>query len=631
MTSGRVSDGMGHSRDLSTRARVALFVIALAAVTLAACQKDASVDPFVGPSELALSIALSASPDVLPLDGASQSLVTVFARDGSGQVVSNLAVRLQIMFGGVAQDVGLLSARALVTGQDGRAVATYTAPLSVSGVDSGAVVEILVTPVGENYANAVPRKLLIRLVPSGVVIPPQTVSAGFRHTPSSPSEDQEILFETSCRSTDDPDCVRGAVAYAWDFGDGTTATGATVTHAYATQSSYTVTLTVTDAFSRSATTTRLLTVLTGGTPTASFTVSPVTPNLGDTVFFSASASTAPAGRSIVSYAWTFGDGETATGSTVSHVFEVAATYSVTLTVTDNRGATGTTSRSVVVTTSRPIASFVFSPGAPAVGAAVFFDASASRATVAGRTLVSYEWVFGDGTTGAGETREHTYAFASTFTVSLTVTDSVGEKSTTTNSLVVAGGTSTLPTAGFTASPSPTPVGTLTVVDAMSSTPSNGATITSYTWNFGDTTATIVCPVPPGGPAGCGPTSPLASHTYAATGSYTITLTVTDSRELTATTTQALAVAAVGDPTASFTASPNPTTTAVAINVNGSGSSAAGSRTIASYSWNWGDATADGAGVTATHMFGAASTYTVTLTVTDSAGATGQITVAVTVN
>ena len=226
----------GGLRVLSLRARVALFAVALGAVSMAACQKDATPDPFIGPSELGLSLALSASPDTLPVDGASQSLVEILARDGAGQVLANVTLRLQIRFGGVLQDVGQLSARTLVTGADGRAVATYTAPLAVSGVDAGTQVQIEVTPVGSNYASAVPRSLTIRLVPSGVVVPPLSFTAGFRFAPTTPARFQEVLFETGCLSSIDTNCVTDPlgqiVSYAWAFGDGSTATGATVTHTY---------------------------------------------------------------------------------------------------------------------------------------------------------------------------------------------------------------------------------------------------------------------------------------------------------------------------------------------------------------------------------------------------------------
>ena len=422
------------------RARVALFAVALVALTLPACQKDATPDPFVGPSELSLSLTLSASPDVLPLDGASQSLVSILARDGSGQVLPNVTLRLQISFGGVLQDLGQLSARTLVTGQDGRALATYTAPLGGSE-DPGLQVDILVTPVGDNFANAVARALTIRLVPGGVIIPPFTIGSGFRFTPTGPVEFQEVLFQTDCLSTSDTNCVTdpGAVAtYAWDFGDGTTGSGPTATHTYSSQSTFTAVLTVTDGFSRSTSESRSVTVGSGGTPTANFTHSPTGPRVGDSVL-NASASTAPAGRSIVSYDWQFGDGDTASGVTVTHEFSAALAYSVSLTVTDDQGKTDTQTRTVAVVTGTP-------------------------------------------------------------------------------------------TPLFSVTPSPTAVGIATIVDAARSTPTSGATITSYAWNFGDTTATTTCP----GGAGCVAATPhLLSHTYTSAGTFVITLTVTDSFGLTA--------------------------------------------------------------------------------------------------
>ena len=57
---------------------------------------------------------------MLTLDGASQSLVMILARDGSGQVVANVTLRLQIRYAGTLQDFGQLSARTLVTGLDGK-------------------------------------------------------------------------------------------------------------------------------------------------------------------------------------------------------------------------------------------------------------------------------------------------------------------------------------------------------------------------------------------------------------------------------------------------------------------------------------------------------------------------------
>src|SRR5690606_41287846 len=83
-------------------------------------------------------------------------------------------------------------------------------------------------------------------------------------------------------------------------------------------------------------------------PTASFTTS-VT---GLTVTVDARASTDPDGT-IASYAWTFGDGATASGATASRSYATAGTYTVTLRVTDDDGATATTTRQVTVAAPPP--------------------------------------------------------------------------------------------------------------------------------------------------------------------------------------------------------------------------------------------------------------------------------------
>ncbi len=79
-------------------------------------------------------------------------------------------------------------------------------------------------------------------------------------------------------------------------------------------------------------------------PVANFTVT--TDYL--TASFNASGSSDPDG-SIVSYAWNFGDGTTGSGVTTSRTYAAAGTYTVTLTVTDNQGATGVKSQNITVT------------------------------------------------------------------------------------------------------------------------------------------------------------------------------------------------------------------------------------------------------------------------------------------
>src|SRR5687767_4401959 len=129
------------------------------AVLLGGCTvKKQETPSLTGPSELSTAISISVSPDVLFQDGASQSLVTITARDSNGQPLRNLPLRVEIAVDGVVTDFGSLSARSVVTDANGRAIVSYTAPPAPAfSVDTGTVIQIVVTPLGTDFANATPR------------------------------------------------------------------------------------------------------------------------------------------------------------------------------------------------------------------------------------------------------------------------------------------------------------------------------------------------------------------------------------------------------------------------------------------------------------------------------------------
>ena len=162
-------------------------------------------------------------------------------------------------------------------------------------------------------------------------------------------------------------------------------------------------------------------------PVASFTAQ-VT-NLS--VAFDGSASTDPDG-SVASYSWAFGDGATGTGKTATHAYAAAGSYDATLTVTDNRGATSSATKTVKVTAANqaPVAAFTSTPTALKVA----FDASTSSDPDG--SVSSYAWSFGDGATDSGKAVSHTYAAAGTYSVKLTVTDDQGATGTVTHAVTV---------------------------------------------------------------------------------------------------------------------------------------------------------------------------------------------------
>jgi PKD repeat protein len=135
--------------------------------------------------------------------------------------------------------------------------------------------------------------------------------------------------------------------YAWDFGDGTKGSGVTASHTYPDKAAdYNVTLTVTDDSGTNGMATQTITITPPANqpPTASFT----TTTSGLTVNADGTGSSDPDGT-VATYVWEFGDGATGTGATASHTYATSGTYQVKLTVTDNRGGTGSTTAPATVT------------------------------------------------------------------------------------------------------------------------------------------------------------------------------------------------------------------------------------------------------------------------------------------
>jgi PKD repeat protein len=405
--------------------------------TTACTTKKTEAPELTGPSELGLSLFITATPDILTKDGSSQSTVVITARNGNSQPQSGLGLRVETMIGGTLADIGRLSTKSVTTGSDGRATVMYTAPkgeMSGNSEANEAVVAILVTPVGYDFNNAVARHVTIRLMPAGVILPPagQPIPR-FSFAPTTPVEGQDVTFDASattiqCSSgVPDDSCSKSGLVYEWDFGDGTTGSGSQVTHRYSKAGSFNAALVVTNTRGVAARTSQFVNVGVSERPTAEFTFAPTNPAVGDSVFFNGAGSSAAAGRTIVDYDWTFGDGGKGSGMTVSHRFRAPGSWAVTLTVTDDLGKTGTASQNVVMGEDLvPNADFSFSPTTPLAGQTVNFDGRLSTATP-GRSITKWEWNFGDGRFGEGERVSHQYPQVGKYQVVLTVTDSRGAK------------------------------------------------------------------------------------------------------------------------------------------------------------------------------------------------------------
>jgi len=188
-----------------------------------------------------------------------------------------------------------------------------------------------------------------RTINVSTALPPTT--ANFNFSPTTPSINQDVTF-TATATAAGPGFpggggggqVQGAV-YNWDFGDGSTGTGTSTTHRFTRAGTFAVTLRVTNDVGLTATTTRQVTV-TGTLPagSADFVFSPTDPHVGDVVFFNGSLSSV----TNATYVWDFGDGTNGSGVQPTHTYSTARTYTVTLTVTNERGQTASTSKTVTV-------------------------------------------------------------------------------------------------------------------------------------------------------------------------------------------------------------------------------------------------------------------------------------------
>ncbi len=347
------------------KSRVAALM-AVAALWGAGCTVHQSAAPgLTGPSEFATSILVTATPDRLNRDGASQSAVVVTARNPNGQPLAGLAVRLDMAVGGVLQDFGTLSARNLVTGSDGRAAAVYTAPAPPPAASAGQVssVTIVASPVGSNAQSSPVGSSAssadILLTPVGVILPPaDTPTPAFVVTPTPVSLNVAVDFDASAS------CAGAAIggvcgssgtiaAYSWNFGDGRTGSGKIVAHAYDRTGVFSVTLTVTNDRGVSASTSQAVTVEAGTAPTGDWYFSPTEPRLtagAAVVQFNAEGMRAAAGKRIVEYSWDFGDGtrEAVATATRSHTYDAIGKYKVVLTVTDDTGLKTTTAKDLEV-------------------------------------------------------------------------------------------------------------------------------------------------------------------------------------------------------------------------------------------------------------------------------------------
>jgi PKD repeat protein len=420
---------------------------------------------------------------------------------------------------------------------------------------------------------------------------PAAPAASYTFAPAKPLVGEPIVFESTATPGSSP-----IFWQSWDF-DGTgrsDAFGPTATHTYTSPGVHTVKLFVLSWDGRFDTATEQIEVF--DPPTAAFGVSPAKPGAGRPVTLS-STSSAATGLTLSTQKWDLDDDgqyDDATGASATKTFSTPGTYAVGLEVTDSKGITDTTTRTITVY-APPTAAFGSTPAAPVPNQPMTFTSSSSDSD---GTIVSQLWdTDGDGQYDDGSGATLTKSFAAGHqTVALQVTDSQGLVTTTSRSFEVV----PAPTAAFGVAPAQPGAGSPTTFTS-SSAAASGFTLTSQQWDLDNDGQYDDA------------TGPSATRTFVTPGDYTVGIQATDSRGVTSTLRRSVKVFA--PPTAAFAFTP--ATPVPNQQMMFSSSSADSDGTIVSELWDVdGDGFDDGSGATLTKSF-AAGHYTVRLEVKDS--------------
>ncbi len=404
------------------------------------------------------------------------------------------------------------------------------------------------------------------------------------------------------------------VKWTWNFGDGSAAvvatTNATQQHTYNVAGSYTATLQVENASGcKSILYSKTISVT--ATPIADFSFGNACLPSGAMQFTDAST-IADGTQNSFTYNWTFSDGGTSFVKNPVHNYTATGPFTTTLVVTSAAGCSDDTLKTISTIYAAPVAAFG-SPAEICFGSPVNFTDSSKAAN---STVTQWQWNFGDGTAVATQQNpSHNYTTPGTYTVSLTVTSTIGCVSAVTSKTVVV---NPLPTADFTPSAPSCVTKTVTFTDGSLA---NTGALNKWTWDFGD-----------GSPAS---NMPSPTHTYATAGTYTVTLQVeTDKGCVSSVKSKPVVISPL--PVPGFILPGNCVNDPISQFIDTS-SISDGSQAQFSYAWNFGDANANIANPNTSttkngsHKYTATGNYNVTLTVTSNNGCSTSLTQVFTIN
>lgn len=378
----------------------------------------------------------------------------------------------------------------------------------------------------------------------------------------------------------------GADEWSWDFGDGNFTNTQSPSHTYTIAGTYMVKLVVRNLTTGCEYTKLTQVIIADEQAKFSATQLEICKNASTT--FNAVTKT-PGG--IINFEWDFGDGTSATGSSLAHVYVQAGFYTVRLIITDAVGCRDTLTKTNYIRVNGPTANFTPSvPGSCLMTTITFNDQSINDGIHA---INQWIWNYGDGNTEVltAPPFKHSYTKQGMYSVTLVVKDAAGcTDSILKNNLLVI----STPVADFKSSD------TLScpAMPIVFSNNSTGPGLT-YLWDFGDgTSSNDVTP----------------AHAYAATGNYTVHLAITDMYGCTAELTRKQYIKIIS-PIASFTVSDSVSTCPPLI-VQFTNTSV----NQATYNWDFGDGTFSSA-ESPSHFYNVAGIYFAKLNITSPGGCT----------
>ncbi|MCO4769605.1 MAG: PKD domain-containing protein [Deltaproteobacteria bacterium] len=407
--------------------------------------------------------------------------------------------------------------------------------------------------------------------------------------------DEGTTLNWSATATDPG--VNDVLTYSWDFGDGTSGTGNSAFHAYTEDGVYTVTVTVDDGDGGTDVGTATVTI---GNVAPTFNLATI-PNLADEgqqLTFTATASDAGT-NDVLAFDWDFGDGGTETGDNVVYTYADDGVFTVTVTVTDDDGATDVTSAQIVVNNVAPVITVLSGDLAGNEGDLLSWEGAATDVGVL--DILTYSWDFGDGNTATGTNVTNIFANEGQYVVTLTVDDGDGGVTTSTLTVVVGNLAPSVTSVNAAGGDEGDPLTwTVTAQDA-----GVGDTIT-YSWDFGD------------GTFAAGDT---VTKTYTDDGTFSVIVSAMDDAGAVGTSLIEITINNVAPVILSMAGVPNTTPDEGSELDLEATATDQGADDIPDliYTWDFGDGSPTETGAAAEHTWADDGQFTVTLTVDDQDG------------